>query len=180
MLESKCKNGTIDDIYSPWFTVCSSLVDASLFDCILEFKAHHRSFGTTIAKFMGSTWGPSGAGRTQVGPMLAPWTSISENITIVKNIDGNLGVRYMDLWGTAAFDGVYDNDIHVNAMLEIKPSGIDMLQYIFTSTNMSKVLVSRLQDKDQLCGQPLLLPCIVGQSSHIQHNNHWLRNNGQI
>ena len=27
-----------------------------------------------IAKFMGPTWGPSGADRTQVGPMLAPWT----------------------------------------------------------------------------------------------------------
>ena len=27
-----------------------------------------------IAKLMGPTWGPPGAGRTQVGPMLAPWT----------------------------------------------------------------------------------------------------------
>ena len=27
-----------------------------------------------IARFMGPTWGPSGANRTQVGPMLAPWT----------------------------------------------------------------------------------------------------------
>ena len=32
---------------------------------------------TLIARFMGSTWGPSGAGRTQVGPMLAPWTLLS-------------------------------------------------------------------------------------------------------
>ena len=29
---------------------------------------------TQIAKFMGPTWGPSGANRTQVGPMVAPWT----------------------------------------------------------------------------------------------------------
>ena len=29
---------------------------------------------TLIARFMGSTWGPYGADRTQVGPMLAPWT----------------------------------------------------------------------------------------------------------
>ena len=28
-----------------------------------------------IARFMGSTWGPSGADRTQVGPMVAPWTA---------------------------------------------------------------------------------------------------------
>ena len=30
-----------------------------------------------IASFMGSTWGPSGADRTQVGSMLAPWTLLS-------------------------------------------------------------------------------------------------------
>ena len=30
-----------------------------------------------IARFMGSTWGPSGSDRTQVGPMLAPWTLLS-------------------------------------------------------------------------------------------------------
>ena len=30
-----------------------------------------------IARFMGQPWGPSGADRTQVGPMLAPWTLLS-------------------------------------------------------------------------------------------------------
>ena len=30
-----------------------------------------------IARFMVPTWGPSGADRTQVGPMLAPWTLLS-------------------------------------------------------------------------------------------------------
>ena len=30
-----------------------------------------------IARFMGPTWGPPGANRTQVGPMLAPWTLLS-------------------------------------------------------------------------------------------------------
>ena len=29
---------------------------------------------TLIARFMGPTWDPSGADRTQVGPMSAPWT----------------------------------------------------------------------------------------------------------
>ena len=32
---------------------------------------------TLIARFIGPTWGPSGAGRTQMGPMLAPWTLLS-------------------------------------------------------------------------------------------------------
>ena len=35
-----------------------------------------------IAKLMGPTWGPSGADRTQVGPMLAPWTLLSGVFTI--------------------------------------------------------------------------------------------------
>ena len=30
-----------------------------------------------IIRFMGPTWGPSGAGRTQVGSMLVPWTLLS-------------------------------------------------------------------------------------------------------
>ena len=33
-----------------------------------------------IARFMGPTWGPSGADRIQVGPVLAPWTLLSEMI----------------------------------------------------------------------------------------------------
>ena len=35
---------------------------------------------TLIARFMGPTWGPSWVYRIQVGPMLAPWTSLSGNI----------------------------------------------------------------------------------------------------
>ena len=30
-----------------------------------------------ITRLMGPTWGPSGADRTQVGPLLAPWTLLS-------------------------------------------------------------------------------------------------------
>ena len=32
---------------------------------------------TPTARFMEPRWGPSGADRTQVGPMLAPWTLLS-------------------------------------------------------------------------------------------------------
>ena len=38
-----------------------------------------------IARFMGPTWGPSGADRTQMGPMFAPWISLSE-IAMVNHI----------------------------------------------------------------------------------------------
>ena len=41
-----------------------------------------------IARFMGPTWGPSGADRTQVGPMLAPWTVQS----------GSLRASNAELW----------------------------------------------------------------------------------
>ena len=34
-----------------------------------------------ISRFMGPTWGPSGAERTQVGPMLAPWTLLSRSLS---------------------------------------------------------------------------------------------------
>ena len=37
------------------------------------------------ARFMGPTWGPSGADRTQVGPMLAPWILLSGSSANVKH-----------------------------------------------------------------------------------------------
>ena len=57
-----------------------------LLDCTVDFRipppglfSPPVTFGepTLIARFMGPTWGPSGSGRTQVGPMLAPWTLLS-------------------------------------------------------------------------------------------------------
>ena len=38
-----------------------------------------------IARFMVPTWGPSGVDRTQVGPMLAPWTLLSGMVWISNN-----------------------------------------------------------------------------------------------
>ena len=35
---------------------------------------------TLIARLMGPSWGPSGADRTQVGPMLAPWPLLSGTV----------------------------------------------------------------------------------------------------
>ena len=37
-------------------------------------ESHMRKLLPLIARFMGPTWGPSGADRTQVGLILAPWT----------------------------------------------------------------------------------------------------------
>ena len=41
---------------------------------------------TLIARFMGTTWGPSGADRTQVGPTLAPWTLLSGKCICLQNV----------------------------------------------------------------------------------------------
>ena len=42
---------------------------------IFVFKQHFRLY--LIARFMGPKWGPSGADKTQVGPMFTPWTLLS-------------------------------------------------------------------------------------------------------
>ena len=41
------------------------------------YKLHKLMITSLIARFMGPSRGPSGADRTQVGPMLAPWTLLS-------------------------------------------------------------------------------------------------------
>ena len=53
------------------------------------FPSHcrkHIQITALIARFMGPTWGPSGADRTQVGPMLAPWTLQSGSTYIYYSI----------------------------------------------------------------------------------------------
>ena len=47
---------------------------------VLYNLAKWKGHPTLIARFMGPTRGSSGADRTQVGPMLAPWTLLSRNI----------------------------------------------------------------------------------------------------
>ena len=47
------------------------------------------------SRFMGPTWGPLGADRTQVGPMLAPWTLLSEVPLWIQRLSN---VRPMSLW----------------------------------------------------------------------------------
>ena len=52
------------------FRVKNKLSQYSNFPCELNVW-------TMIARFMGPMWGPFGADRTQVGPMLAPWALLS-------------------------------------------------------------------------------------------------------
>ena len=47
-----------------------------------DLATHCSQLLPLIARFMGPTWGPSGADRTQVGPMLAPWTFPSGTLCV--------------------------------------------------------------------------------------------------
>ena len=80
-----------------WFTIFRNVCEFSLYSSVQPVRpecCHHCIYScpsslwckaifrlnadyTLIARFMGPTWGPSGANRTQVGPMLAPWTLLS-------------------------------------------------------------------------------------------------------
>ena len=50
-----------------------------------------------VARFMGPTWGPSGADRTQMGPLLAPWTLLSGLFCHGAHL-GRTGPRWAPCW----------------------------------------------------------------------------------
>ena len=60
-----------------------------------------------IVRFIGPTWGPSWADRTQMGPMLAPWTLLS-GVFFINNfcliIHANKGVSLQ--WYHKELDGI--------------------------------------------------------------------------
>ena len=49
-------------------------------ELVSDTSVHCGSGMTPIARFMGPTWGPSGTDRTQMSPLLAPWTLPSGNL----------------------------------------------------------------------------------------------------
>ena len=57
---------------------------SSYSDTIAVFPLAPSPTVSLIARFMGPTWGPSGADRTQVGPMLAPWILLSGMPTVTR------------------------------------------------------------------------------------------------
>ena len=67
------------DRWTPWL-VLSNTLSLSPIRHILRNVYTVYAFSyilSLIARFMGPAWGPSGADRTQVGPMLATWTLLS-------------------------------------------------------------------------------------------------------
>ena len=80
------------------------------------------TFISLIAMFMGPTWGPSGADRTQVGPMLTPWTSLSamnhifrHSTTTVEQSDGALMnfIPWPNHWCLSAITKLWSVSVHL-------------------------------------------------------------------
>ena len=57
---------------------------------------------------MGPTWGPSGTDRTQVGPMVAPWTMLSG---LLEDVVGSIYMRSVLKWITVTWQGWEDTRI---------------------------------------------------------------------
>ena len=67
----------VDNIFKAIFKVKNHWGLYDNFTNVFIPEGVQSTLGPLIARFMGPTWGPSGADRTQVGPMLAPWTFLS-------------------------------------------------------------------------------------------------------
>ena len=64
--------------FCSWHDIRVLLTCAKIDNDLIAWKWINKSHSITlITRFMGPIWGPSGADRTQVGPMLAPWTLLS-------------------------------------------------------------------------------------------------------
>ena len=56
-----------------------------------------------IASFMGSTWGPAGADRTQVGPMWATWKLLSGILSIIITFGFRCFRKITNYWECTVF-----------------------------------------------------------------------------
>ena len=90
--------------YTSNFVICAVLADGlapwgtgAYAGAMRNFLVMPRvCYFTLIARFIGPSWGSSGADRTQVGPMLAPWTlhnfiyPVSPGCYMAPNINAGL------------------------------------------------------------------------------------------
>ena len=71
----------VNHVKNSWYAMCMGCFSISVNHTVQILSTMMRcifhQFLSLIARFMRPTWGPSGADRTQVGPMLAPWTLLS-------------------------------------------------------------------------------------------------------
>ena len=79
---SRCLNYCFFWSLPVWFSIICVSVKKHLVIHIIWWIVKSENMGilTLIARFMGPTWGPSGADKTHVGPLLASWTLLSGKI----------------------------------------------------------------------------------------------------
>ena len=84
----KCSLSILVSAYVVWFwsTIHANLIEpcpprAPFWRGILQVPSY--DLPPLIARFMGPICGPSGTDRTQVGPMLAPWTLLSGTVMLL-------------------------------------------------------------------------------------------------
>ena len=83
---------------------CVHMCTVSTFVC-----AH---VSTLKARFMGPTWGPAEADRTQLGPMLDPWTCY-------------LGIcAFISEWGVCAYVCVHMSNVYVRLHIRMYVCGV--------------------------------------------------------
>ena len=63
-----------------WCLICENLNDT-----LDESSSTGQIMSSLIAWYMGPTWGQTGANRTQVGPMLVPWSLLSGILLCYNN-----------------------------------------------------------------------------------------------
>ena len=98
------------------------------------------SNGTQIATFIGPTWGPSGADRTQVGPMLAPWTLLSGKLCYTHSTGLNfckasLETRFQ-VWTETAMWKINHQSLNISIFHYHK------FQHKYTLPNLRHVILS--------------------------------------
>ena len=108
-------NGILQWSFHSYLHTSSQLSSVILSSGILSWTATSirvsmgASISTQIARFMGPTWDPYGADRTQVGPILAPWTLLfgyfkSEPVwkcLIFVEIQDSLHINYLIIYNTS-------------------------------------------------------------------------------
>ena len=85
--QAVCSNEVASNIMTEK-NVCDQYIKKYWLANKISSFTHHHMGGSAwmcrsplIARFMGPTWAPPGSDRTQVGPMLAPWTLLSRSFT---------------------------------------------------------------------------------------------------
>ena len=92
----------------------------------IKHPTNHNFFRLTlIARLVGPTWGPSGADRTQVGPMLAPWTLLSGELwcvfcVLIFYLCSTPLQQYVFIWEWAHLQHEFHTEIDLNCCWRFK------------------------------------------------------------